>query len=32
MLSMSLRTLNIILMCFDGKKQLFEKKQEKVQQ
>ena len=33
MLSMSLKTLNIILMCFDGKKQLFEKKkQEKVQQ
>ena len=26
MLSMSLKTLNIILMCFDGKKQLFGKK------
>ena len=26
MLSMSLKTLNIILMCFDGKKQPFEKK------
>ena len=32
MLSMSLKTLNIILMCFDGKNNPFEKKQEKVQQ
>ena len=30
MLSMSLETLNIILMCFDGKnKQTFEKKSQK---
>ena len=27
MLSMSLKTLNIILMCFDGKKLPFEKKE-----
>ena len=26
------KTLNIVLMCFDGKKQPLEKKQEKVQQ
>ena len=32
MLGMSLKTLNIIWMCFDGKNNHLEKKQEKVQQ
>ena len=32
MLSMSLKTLDIFLVCFDGKKQPFEKKKEKVHQ
>ena len=32
MLSMSLKTLNIILICFDGKNNHLKKKQEKVQQ
>ena len=29
MLSMSLKTLSIILMCFDGKKPIFLKKKER---